>query len=109
MKSYKLVRNMGRVEGFFRIDEGPWMPLPPRQDLWNHSPTGFEMGYGGSGPAQAALAILAHCLEDDDRAVAFHQAFKWQTVARHHHSFKIDKSTVLKIIDEIERKENREQ
>lgn len=25
--------------------------LNPRLDLWNHSPTGFEWGYGGSGPA----------------------------------------------------------
>jgi Family of unknown function (DUF6166) len=30
--------------------------LNPRLDLWNHSPTGFEWGYGGSGPAQLALA-----------------------------------------------------
>jgi len=29
-----------------------------RSDLFNHSPTGFEWGYGGSGPAQLALAIL---------------------------------------------------
>jgi len=31
--------------------------LNPRRDLWNHSPSGFEWGYGGSGPAQLALAI----------------------------------------------------
>ena len=30
--------------------------LNPRLDLFNHSPTGFEWGYGGSGPAQTALA-----------------------------------------------------
>jgi hypothetical protein len=34
-------------------------PLELRLDLFNHSPTGFEWGYGGSGPAQLALAILA--------------------------------------------------
>ena len=27
-------------------------PLNPRLDLWSHSPTGFEWGYPGSGPAQ---------------------------------------------------------
>jgi hypothetical protein len=32
-------------------------PLPMRLDLWNHSPTGFEFGYGGSGPAQLALIL----------------------------------------------------
>ncbi len=33
--------------------------LPPRNDIRNHSPDGFEWGYAGSGPAQLALAILA--------------------------------------------------
>src|SRR5262245_1194599 len=33
--------------------------LPARLDLRSHSPTGFEWGYGGSGPAQLALALLA--------------------------------------------------
>lgn len=33
--------------------------LRPRHDLFNHSPDGFAWGYGGSGPAQLALAILA--------------------------------------------------
>ena len=32
-------------------------PLNPRLDLCNHSPTGFECGYSGSGPAQLALAL----------------------------------------------------
>ncbi len=56
-------------------------PLDPRLDLWNHSPTGFEWGYGGAGPAQLALAILAAYLGDDRRAVALHQRFKWRLIA----------------------------
>jgi hypothetical protein len=56
-------------------------PLPLRLDLWNHSPTGFEFGYGGSGPAQLALAILADCC-GDELALAFHQAFKSAVIAR---------------------------
>ncbi len=56
-------------------------PLPLRLDLWNHSPTGFEFGYGGSGPAQLALAILADCC-GDEVALSFHQAFKWAVIAR---------------------------
>lgn len=55
--------------------------LPARHDLWNHSPDGFEWGYGGSGPAQLALAILADHLKDDERAVRLHQAFKFKVVA----------------------------
>ncbi len=38
--------------------------LDPRLDLANHSPTGFEWGYGGSGPTQLALAIVAHVAGD---------------------------------------------
>ena len=57
-------------------------PLPARLDLANHSPTGFEWGYAGSGPAQLALAILAHHLKDDEQAVALHQAFKFEVVAK---------------------------
>ena len=56
-------------------------PLPPRHDLVNHSPTGFAWGYGGSGPSQLALALLAHFLEDDREALAWYQAFKWRIVA----------------------------
>jgi hypothetical protein len=37
-------------------------PLRARQDIRNHSPTGFEWGYGGSGPAQLALALVADCM-----------------------------------------------
>lgn len=31
--------------------------LPPKNDIWNHSPDGFNWGYAGSGPAQLALAL----------------------------------------------------
>ena len=57
-------------------------PLDPRFDLWEHSSTGFEWGYGGSGPAQLALALLADHLGDDERAVALHQEFKWAVVTK---------------------------
>lgn len=30
--------------------------LPPKNNLRNHSPNGFNWGYGGSGPAQLSLA-----------------------------------------------------
>ena len=57
-------------------------PLKPRLDLWNHSPSGYEWGYSGSGPAQLALAILADHLNDDDEAVALYQEFKRLVVAK---------------------------
>ena len=56
-------------------------PLNPRLDLWNHSPSGFEWGYGGSGPAQLALALLADHTGNDAQAVTLHQDFKRALVA----------------------------
>lgn len=55
--------------------------LDARRDLFNHSPNGFEWGYGGSGPAQLALALCADVLGDDKRAVRIHQRFKFAVVA----------------------------
>ena len=56
-------------------------PLPWRLDLVNHSPTGFGWGYGGSGPAQLALALLADALGSDDRAIRLHHDFEFKVVA----------------------------
>jgi hypothetical protein len=56
--------------------------LPPRHDLRNHSPDGFNWGYGGSGPAQLALALLADALGDDEKAQRFYQDFKFKVIGR---------------------------
>jgi len=37
-----------------------WWELPLYLDEVDHSPTGFEWGYYGSGPSQLAYAILRH-------------------------------------------------
>lgn len=52
-----------------------------RLDLADHSPTDFEWGYEGSGPAQLALALLADALGDENRALALYPAFKEEVVA----------------------------
>jgi hypothetical protein len=56
--------------------------LPPRHDLRNHSPDGFEFGYAGSGPSQLALALLADALGDDERAERLYQDFKFKVITR---------------------------
>ena len=70
----------------FRGPSGPQVlvdgwPLPLRLDLRNHSPTGFEWGYGGSGPSQLALAIMADFFGDDQKALGVYQDFKWDFLA----------------------------
>jgi hypothetical protein len=56
--------------------------LDPRNDLRDHSPDGFQWGYGGSGPAQLALALVADATGDDELALRTYQRFKANTVAR---------------------------
>lgn len=51
------------------------------QRVYNHSPDGFAWGYGGSGPAQLALAILLAAGLSDKKAVALHQRFKAEFIA----------------------------
>jgi uncharacterized protein DUF6166 len=63
-----------------------------------HSPEGFEMGYGGSGPADLALAILVDYFGErpprdghksprfsqwtvKSKAWKLHQSFKWKFIA----------------------------
>ena len=46
-----------------------------------HSPDGFEWGYGGSGPADLALSILADFTGSKELAYKYHQAFKWEFIA----------------------------
>ena len=47
---------------------------------WNHSPTGLEWGYGGSGPAQLALTLLG-AVRDKPFAMTYYQRFKQDVVA----------------------------
>lgn len=62
-----------------------------RYDLWEvtgrhslnifpHSPTGFEWGCGGSGPAQLALAMLLDHGMGAAMAVQLHQAIKFKLI-----------------------------
>jgi hypothetical protein len=56
-------------------------PLDPRLDLLNKSPSGFEWGYNGSGPAQLAFAILMYEFEVEAFAVLMFQDFKSGCIA----------------------------
>lgn len=51
------------------------------QKIYNHSPDGFNWGYLGSGPAQAALGILLDCC-DSQTAQQYYQLFKYDFVSR---------------------------
>jgi hypothetical protein len=81
-------------------DRGEARELPQRTDLRNHSPTGFEWGYGGSGPAQLALAILADAV-GAERAQGLYQRFKWKVVAKFAgEGFELTRSQVKQWVEE---------
>ena len=61
-----------------RLEPGPSLALR------NHSPSGFEWGYHGSGPAQLALALLIDASGDPEAAARHYQRFKRERVARWH-------------------------
>lgn len=85
--------NLGTFRGdvdMRRVNGNPGTNVP--REIAHHSPTGFEWGYGGSGPADLALNILhqflppgcdgeppVNCHKGQASQVAFrlHQEFKW--------------------------------
>lgn len=64
----------------------------PLKHYFLHSPDGFEWGYGGSGPADLALAILINYFGEDpsqgdlyigaSKAQEHHQDFKWAFISK---------------------------
>lgn len=50
------------------------------QKVWNKSPDGFAWGYGGSGPAQLALAICLELYGREKALLVFHD-FKMKHIA----------------------------
>jgi Family of unknown function (DUF6166) len=50
--------------------------------VFGHSPDGFAWGYGGSGAAQSALAILLEVTDSAEMAERYHQHFKAEVVAQ---------------------------
>lgn len=61
------------------------------QKIWNHSPDGFNWGYGGSGPAQLALALLLDHGIHGQEVISMYQRFKTAVIANQ----KIDQEFIL--------------
>jgi hypothetical protein len=77
--------------------------LPVYLDHVNHSPDGFAWGYGGSGPAQLAYAILFDLTGDRDKSQQFYQLYKWSVVARlPREPWTVTASSILDWLDEAQ-------
>jgi hypothetical protein len=64
-----------------------WANVPLYLDEVNHSPTGFEWGYSGSGPAQLSYAILRTYFEI---ACGYTERFAKMKAERLYFTFKED-------------------
>lgn len=64
-----------------------------------HSPSGFNFGYGGSGPADTALNIML-MFTDHETAHAIYQDFKWKFLGEQGNKLVIPKAKILEFIAE---------
>src|SRR5258708_6180172 len=74
-------------------------PLRLRLDIRNHSPTGLEWGYGGSGPAQLALALVADCCGRKFAHPAIYQRVKCLVADLPHDGWILTEDQVREAVD----------
>ena len=80
----------------FVTDAAGRMPLAaPRR----HSPDGFQWGYGGSGPADTAYAILKYILGTEPEP-RMYQKFKFDVIADLGSNFTLTEETIREWIKE---------
>lgn len=81
---------------------GELLDPKPSQKVYNHSPDGFNWGYGGSGAAQCALGICLHFLPEK-KALSIYQQFKWAVIANleQGHNFTLKVSDIKKTLHHI--------
>jgi len=73
----------GSVNTVVVEERGNESALNPQFKIRNHSPDGFNWGYGGSGPAQLALAIMCDLYGDRlENHPVHYQNFKFAFVGK---------------------------
>lgn len=80
-----------------RIQEnGEQTTLHPQksQETVYHGPYGFDWGYGGSGPAQLALAILLDVTDDTEFSKRTYQRFKCEIIAHLPDAWELERSEI---------------
>lgn len=82
------------------LPDGKRTELSPAASLLlrDHSPDGFQWGYGGSGPAQLALALLLDVTGNPALVQDHYQDFKFEVVASWGEEWKITSQEILDFI-----------
>jgi hypothetical protein len=79
------------------LKDGQPLDIGPSRKLVNKS-TEFSWGFGGSGPAQLALALLYDVTGDHHLSLDYYQDFKWSVVAGWSETWVITREEILKWI-----------
>jgi hypothetical protein len=70
--------------------KSPRKPYSALRHICYHSPTGFEVGYGGSGPADLALSILSRHFRETAPVGIYPQRGRRSRAWHYHQQFKAD-------------------
>ncbi len=97
MATYTGARTIDGVE--VKVDGAQ---LDPRTDLKRFTNRGFEWTYEGVEPSQLALALLAHHLEDEQRALSLCKNFMCQVVANLDNDWELTSDDIDKALTIIE-------
>ena len=97
MGTYKGART---IDGVKVLADG--QPLDPRTDLNRFTDRGFEWTYEGVEPAQLALALLAHHLGDDTKALSLCDAFMRRIIANLDNDWELTAADIDRAIAKID-------
>lgn len=103
MKSYTGRKTCLGPNDIYVLNNGVKTLLDPKpsQELYNHSPDGFNWGYLGSCPSQASLAILLDLIGKKP-ALAFYQLFKFAFVSKWGDSFCISGGEIRQWLKQVQ-------
>ena len=88
------------IDGIAVLADGE--PLPSRTDIKRYTDRGFEWTYEGVEPAQLSLALLAHHLNDDAKALALCSAFMRDVVANLDNDWELTGAEIDRAVAEID-------
>lgn len=97
-KSYTITRTTdGKVVCVVTWRSGKTIAHYPLHHIVYHSPTGFEVGYCGSGPADLSLSLLADWLEEGGLLRGRRWGWEKSAAWRYHQDFKFEKIAGIRL------------
>ena len=105
---YYAMKTTGSQTVFFKDlpDGSPeLLPLQLSLKIADHSPDGFNWGFGGSGAAQLSLALLLNATSDPDISLKYYTYFEWDLVVKFEKKWTLLRSDILAWLEKEKAKE----